>query len=204
MKIFDRLEVQERELLLRLEKQDAEEREKNIDRKLRLRQIPRETGEYLYLIISLQLDYNKNWLGLEIGASGGYSTIWQSLALKIYGEGKLFSLEIDSNKVKLAESNINKLGLKKYTSIVHIDAKEYIKNSQEKYNFIFMDAEKSDYQLYLEQLKKHTDPGSICIIDNVISHAEDLKDFFVFMNNDEKILYSILPIGKGLGFIKFL
>ena len=83
MKIFDSLNDIEKETLIKLEEQDTKEREQELDKSVRLRQIPRETGEFLFNLLSGLISSNPgNWNGLEIGGSGGYSTMWQGLALK--------------------------------------------------------------------------------------------------------------------------
>ena len=204
MKIFDGLQNSEQELLLELENRDKKERDENVDTKYRLRQIPRETGEFLYGLLSNSSINKQNWKGLEIGSSGGYSTMWQGFALRDHNSGKLISLEIDPKKVELATSNLNKANLEKHVNIIRVDAQDYISSSKEQFDYIFVDAEKSDYTKYLKLLKGNVYSGSICVADNIISHADDLKEFINYLDQESSLKYTILSIGKGLAFIEFL
>ena len=203
MKIFDTLSKTEQNILIQLEQRDTKERGDNVATKLRLRQIPRETGEFLYSLVSQSSLHKENWLGLEIGSSGGYSTIWQSLALRNHARGKFISLEIDPVKVKLAGSNLNQFNLQKFVSLLETDAFEYLRTTNSKFDYVFLDAEKSDYLGYVKQLRNNVTAGSICVVDNVISHADDLQDFLSYLETEKDINYTVLTIGKGLAFISF-
>ena len=205
MKVFNTLSKTEQDLLVKLENRDTKEREDNVETKLRLRQIPRVTGEFLYGLVAASVVQKENWTGLEIGSSGGYSTIWQSLALKNHKKGKLITLDIDPAKIIQAKSNLEQMKLLNYVTVQEADAFKYIKASNTKFDYIFLDAEKSDYLAYVKLLKeKSVRPGSICVADNVISHADDLKDLVDFLESDKDIHYTLLTIGKGLAFIEFL
>ena len=203
MKIFDSLSEKEKKILIKLEEQDANERGQSIDRKFRLRQIPRETGEFLFNLVSSSINsHNSEWKGLEIGGSGGYSTLWQGLALKQKGKGSFISLEIDEKKVQIAKPNLESVGLSDYVTLMLTDAKEYVKNTKIKFNYVFLDAEKEDYLYYLQTLLHKVEPGCIWVADNVISHASDMKEFIDFLDEEKNLKYTILTIGKGLAFIQ--
>jgi predicted O-methyltransferase YrrM len=85
---FDLLPSTVQKILIRLEEKDRKEREAGLDRLERLRQILRETGEYLLQFLITFSRQFPNFLGLEIGTSGGYSTIWQGMALVKNGHGR--------------------------------------------------------------------------------------------------------------------
>ena len=204
MRIFESLKDVEKETLIKLEEQDTKEREQALDKSVRLRQIPRETGEFMYnFLIGMVSLHSGNWQGLEIGGSGGYSTMWQGLALKKLGKGTLTSLEIDPKKIEVSKKNLEKVGLQKTISLTLTDAKEYVKNTDKKFDYVFLDAEKEDYQYYLKTLIPKAS-GSIWLADNVISHADGMKDFLDFLESSKELEYTILTIGKGLAFIKIL
>lgn len=204
MKIFDTLTKSEQELLVQLEDRDTKERDNNVATKLRLRQIPRETGEALYGFITQSSLHKENWVGLEIGSSGGYSTIWQALALRNHKNGKFISLEIDPVKVKLATANLSQMRLQQFATVLESNAFNYLKTTDTKFDYVFLDAEKSDYLEYVKSLTKCTRKGAICIVDNVISHADELKEFISYLEIESTIHYTILTIGKGLAFIEFV
>lgn len=201
---FKNFPLNVQEVLLELEKRDQKERENSVDRSKRLRQIPRETGEFLFLNV-LQLSNSKSnpIQGLEIGSSGGYSSIYQGMALKLSNkpEGKLISVEIDPIKIKLAKNNFKRAGLLENIQLINSDAKEFCKNQikvNKKYDFFFLDAEKEDYLEYYEYIKKLASNKSLLFADNVISHQTALNSFIDQVRKDSNNFSLVVPIGKGI------
>jgi len=191
------------EILIKLEEKDKKERKAGIDRLLRLRQIPRETGEFLFQFL---LTYSQipDFLGLEIGTSGGYSTIWQGRALVKSGQGKLISLDHDPKKYQLASQNITSTGVSQFVELIHEDAKDYLKKTRNQFNYVFMDCEKEDYLYFFEFLVNRLTRGSVLIADNVISHVDNMQEFIELINSDSRVSSIILPIGSGLALVYWL
>lgn len=201
---FELLSPKIKELLLKLEKKDKIERNSYVDRSRRLRQIPRETGEFLFQFLSIYAP-RFSFLGLEIGTSAGYSAIWQGLALEMNGQGTLISLENDPDKYNEALENIKTAEITENVKLIQADAKNYLKNlSQVNLNYIFLDAEKEDYLDYYNLIRDRMVSGSVLIADNVISHASVMHEFLEKIKLDEKVVMTILPIGKGLALLKWL
>lgn len=191
------------EILIKLEEKDKKERKAGIDRLQRLRQIPRETGEFLFQFL---LTYSQipDFLGLEIGTSGGYSTIWQGRALVKSGQGKLISLDHDPKKYQLASQNITSTGVSQFVELIHEDAKDYLKKTRNQFNYVFMDCEKEDYLYFFEFLVNRLTRGSVLIADNVISHVDNMQEFIELINSDSRVSSIILPIGSGLALVYWL
>ncbi|MFX0084686.1 MAG: O-methyltransferase [Candidatus Hodarchaeota archaeon] len=195
-------------VLNELEEQDRKERDDEVDRSVRLRQIPRETGEFLYQFLSVYIKaFSSDFIGLEIGTSGGYSAIWHGLALKTIGRGRLISIDIDHKKHVFAKKNIQKALVEDYVETILGDARKYIENCPyDKFQYVFLDAEKEDYVEYYNLLKKRgcLSKGSVLIADNVISHKEELKDFIHLISEDSDVSSIIVSIGSGLAIIWWL
>jgi predicted O-methyltransferase YrrM len=208
MEVFSTFSSNVKEILLNLEAQDALERKQGKERSARLRQIPRETGELLFHFVSLAaLSKNDPIFLLEIGTSGGYSTIWQALALKRFAKqhSSITTIEIDEKKVYLAKKNFISCNLDSIIKIIHADAKKILKEankSGQKYSVFFIDAEKEDYFEYYQLIKKLALSPAIIIADNVISHEQDMKEFLQALKVDSEVIASIIPVGKGLGIIQ--
>lgn len=206
---FDTLEKNISETMEKLEKQEFYETSHDIDKKLRLRQIPRETGEFMYqALYHYGKLVNKPIIGIEIGTSGGYSGIWQALGLRRIGtkNNKIFSLENDPKKLSLARENIHNCNLEHIIDIIEIDAEKYLenqRNSHKKFNYFFIDAEKEDYAKYYTIIKDLAQNNAILFADNVISHENELKDFLELIAKDEGVISTIIPIGKGLAEVIF-
>ncbi len=97
---------------------------------------------------------------VEIGTSSGYSTIWLAMAARANG-GKVFTHEIDPEKVKLATANFKMAGVDDVITIIEGDAHETIKQHKEPIDVLFFDAEKKGYLDYLKQLLPLVRPGGL-------------------------------------------
>jgi predicted O-methyltransferase YrrM len=195
-------------VLTELEEQDQKERQDGVDSSVRLRQIPRETGEFLYQFLLVYIKaFSSDFIGLEIGTSGGYSAIWHGLALKTMHRGKLISIDIDPKKHVFAKENIKKALVEDYVELNLGDAKKYVNNCPyDKFQYVFLDAEKEDYVEYYKLLKKRgcLAKGSVLIADNVISHEEELNDFIDLISQDSDVSSIIVSVGSGLAIIWWL
>ena len=179
-------------VLARLEARDASERERDVARSVRLRQVSPEVGRFLHVLVLATGARNL----LEIGTSGGYSTTWLASAARANG-GRMRSLEIDPVKVRLARETITDAGLADTVEIVEQDAFAWLAQRQEALDFIFLDAEKEDYDRFLDLVVPRLTPGGLLVADNLLSHADDLASF-----RDRALAHPLLtglvvPIGRG-------
>ena len=99
---------------------------------------------------------------VEIGTSSGYSTIWLALGVRATG-GKVFTHEIDPEKVKMASANFKKAGVDDLVTIIEGDAHETIKQHKEPIDVLFLDAEKKGYVDYLQKLLPLVRPGGLIL-----------------------------------------
>lgn len=110
---------------------------------------------------------------LELGTLVGYSTIWLARALP--ADGKLISLELFERNARLARQNLESAGVADKVDIrVGLAEKSLnilINDGVEPFDFVFLDADKVSYPLYLERILMLTKPGSLIISDNVIRNG---------------------------------
>ena len=99
---------------------------------------------------------------VEIGTSSGYSTIWLAMAARANG-GRVFTHEIDPEKVKIATANFKKAGVDDVITLIEGDAHETIKRHKEPIDVLFFDAEKKGYVDYLKQLLPLVRPGGLIL-----------------------------------------
>ena len=105
---------------------------------------------------------------VEIGTSSGYSTIWLALGARASG-GKVFTHEIDPEKIKIASANFKKAGVDDVITIIEGDAHETLKQhsipsgKREPIDLLFLDAEKKGYIDYLEKLLPLIRPGGLIL-----------------------------------------
>lgn len=179
-------------LLKELEQRDTEERLKGLPVEQRMRNITPDVGLFLNIIVKSIKAKNI----LEIGTSNGYSTIWLGLAAKD-NLGKVTTLEVDSRKVKLANENLSRANLTDIVSIIPGDAKETIKNFDQEFDFVFIDAEKEDYIKYFDLVFPFVKVGGVIVADNVISHAEILNEYVEHVRANPNTQSVLIPVGRG-------
>lgn len=183
---------QARAVLDRLEDRDTHERESGAPRSARLRQVTPDVGRFLYNIVIASRARSI----IEIGTSGGYSTIWIASAARAAG-GSVVTLEIDPVKVATARESIRDAGLEDAVTVVSGDAFEYLGRRSEPADFVFLDADKEDYLAFLPLIVALLPPGGVLIADNLISHEADLLEFREAAVSDSRLHAVVVPIGRG-------
>ena len=175
-----------------LEAQDALDREDGTRVLERLRQIPPETGKFLALLCASAPRGGV----LEVGTSGGYSSLWLSLACRERGD-HLTTFEVLEEKVARANETFEAAEVKDQIQLIHGDAREVIDGYKD-VAFCFLDAERDIYFDLYEKLMPNLTPGGILAVDNVISHADELADFVAQAEDDPRVDALVVPIGKGI------
>ena len=164
------------------------------DRLKRYRNIEAESAKLLGMLVRTQQSKQI----LEIGTSTGYSTLWLAEAAKSVG-GKVQTLEINAFRSAQAKKYAEEFGLESFIDFWVGDASDYLAQATESYDLILLDAERGCYVSYLNDLKRLLQfSGNTLIVDNVISHAAEVKDFLELIKADENYMSTILPVGAGL------
>jgi len=174
-----------------LEKIDAEDRGDGTPRMQRLRQIPPETGKFLSI---LAVGAPKGEF-IEIGTSGGYSTMWIALACIERGI-KVKTFEILEEKIKLAKETFRESKMANYVELVEGDARDFLKE-EKNISFCFLDAEKEVYADCYDLIIPNMVKGGLLVADNAINHYETLKPMIDKALSDKRVDALIVPIGKG-------
>ncbi|SDJ31259.1 O-methyltransferase [Chryseobacterium jejuense] len=122
---------------------------------------------------------------LELGTLGGYSTIWLARALP--EEGKIITIEIDQHHGKVAQQNIENAGLSDKVEFRIGKALDIllqmVNSNNEKFDMIFIDADKPPYTEYFKYALQLSRPGTMIILDNVIREGKILNT----TSQDEKV-----------------
>ena len=140
---------------------------------------------------------------LEIGTLHGYSAILMAnFVLKTHdddynyynGDDKVTKeiivtcLEIDENLAKIAKKNIERAGLSDRIDVITGDAIKVIPildNNHYKFDFVFLDADKNQYFLYLKLLEENNllKKKAIVVADNVLIYENEMKDYLDYVRN---------------------
>ena len=147
---------------------------------------------------------------LEIGSFTGFSAL--SMALALPKDGSLISLDRNSEFSKKAKTFYDKANENKIKQIIKpaLESLKILENSKQKFDLIFIDADKENYLNYYEKCIKMIDQNGLIIVDNVLWHGEVadkskndkftniIRDFNNHIKNDERVKKNIIPIGDGL------
>ena len=182
-----------RAVLARLEEEDAAEREQNVPREQRGRQVARTTGQFLFGLVAPQTDCEV----LEIGGSRGYSTIWFAAGVRYLG-GRVLSLEADAAKCEAWRGNIEEAGLDDVAELIEGDAFETLRAIDDVFDVVFIDAEKEDYERLFQLVRDKVEPGALFVADNVLSHADPLADYSRRRQADPTLESVTVPLDRGL------
>ena len=166
------------------------------------------TGKFLTMLVSISNARNI----LEIGALGGYSGI--CLARGFNGTGYLTSLELVESYAELANSNLAKAGFAEHVSYLvgpALESLDQLEKGHKQFDFFFIDADKENYNHYLEYCIRLAEDGALIVCDNVLArgsvarendkqerHTEFMKKFNETVANHPQLDSILIPIGDGL------
>ena len=174
-----------------LESLDSKDRVDGTPRMERLRQIPPETGKFLAILAASVPEGQF----LEIGTSGGYSTMWIAFACIERGI-KIKTFEILEEKIKLAKETFQVSKMANHVELVEGDARDFLKE-EKNISFCFLDAEKEVYDECYDLIIPNMVKGGLLVADNAINHYKTLKPMIEKALSDERVDTLIVPIGKG-------
>ena len=163
--------------------------------------LDRECANFLNTLIKIKNAKNV----LEIGTSNGYSGIWILEALK-ETKGKLTTVEYWEKRQSVARANFSKCVPEVYAEskigaavIVLEDMLDEIKqNKREKFDFVFIDANKKEYIEYFELIDKMINKGSVILADNILTHYKKVEDYVNALFDNPSYQSQILPFGAGM------
>ena len=152
---------------------------------------------------------------LEIGTAVGYSAICFSEYLQ--ENGKIDTIERDTERVKAARENIKRVGVEDKINIYEGDAVEILPTLNDEYDVVFIDAAKGKYPFFLNQALRMIKQGGVIIADNVLykgyvmsdynkhkqrTAVRNLREYIAEITNNAKLETEILEVGDGLAISK--
>jgi predicted O-methyltransferase YrrM len=164
------------------------------DRLRRFRNVEPETAELLGVLVrSMRAERV-----LEIGTSNGYSTIWLADAAEAVG-GSVLSLEVEAERTALARANLDDAGVGGFVELRTADAGEALAGfADDAYDLVFLDAERPAYVGYWPQLVRILRPNGLLVVDNTLSHANQLVELSELVYGDERVTSTVLTVGAGV------
>lgn len=163
-----------------------------------------ETKEFLKTLISISKPKNI----LEIGTAIGYS----SLLFSKYSNANITTIEKSKDISEIAKANFSKYNKK--INLINMDAKKALNNFNQGFDFVFIDANKSQYEYYFNESLKLLNENGLIVCDNILFRGEitnddlinrrhitmvkNLRKFLSHITNLEDYVTSIIPIGDGI------
>ena len=160
---------------------------------------------FLHLIIKISNIKNV----LEIGTFTGLSAL--SIVIALPEDGKLIALDKNEETNKVALSFFKKANQDhKIQTIIKpaLESLDDLKNN--KFDMVFIDADKMNYKKYYERSLKLVNKGGLIIIDNVLWHGEvadetnvdkftlNIREFNAHIEQDKRVEQIIVPLGDGM------
>ena len=171
---------------------DANDQATN-ERSRRMLNITRDTGEFLLVLVRATVARRV----LEIGTSNGYSTLWLAEGARATG-GSVTTVEFSEYKIGLASATFSRSGLGSLISLVNDDAGRVLQRSDDAaFDFIFLDSERTEYPGWWPNLRRVLRPGGLLVVDNAISHVEQMAPFTALVKADPLFTTSLVPVGNG-------
>ena len=165
-----------------------------VNRIQRFRNIEPDSAQFLSMLIRAQQAKSI----LEIGTSTGYSTLWLAEAAQAT-QAKVMTLEIDAKRSQQAQSYAQLFALDSCIEFWVGDAAQYLAQVMTTFDFILLDAEREHYVSYWKDLKRLLRKnGGVLIVDNVISHKAEVKDFLNLIEKEADFMVTTLALGAGL------
>ena len=150
---------------------------------------------------------------IEIGTFTGYSAL--AVAKGMGPAGRLLCLDINEEWTSIARSFWEQAGVSDRIELRLGPAIDTLRSlpAGEQFDFAFVDADKSGYQAYYEELLPRMRAGSLLLADNTLrdgavlqptddKDTEAIKSFNAAVAADPRVRQVLLPIGDGVTVIQ--
>lgn len=171
--------------------------------------IRKETKEWIKTMLLIQ----KPMRVLEVGTAVGFSAIYMSQYLP--AEAHITTIEKWEPRIDKAKENFKRADKEDCITLLEGDAADILKELQEPFDFIFMDAAKGQYIHFLPDVIRLLAIGGVLISDNVLQDGEVLdskyvverrnrtihsrmREYLYTLKNHEQLETSIIPLGDGV------
>ena len=171
--------------------------------------IRKETQNLLKLLLAM----NRPRSILEVGTAVGFS----ALLMEEYNpvECKITTIENYEKRISIAKENFLRAGKQNVIELIEGDAAMVLKELQESYDFIFMDAAKGQYINFLPEVMRLLKSGGVLVSDNVLQDGDiiesrfavtrrnrtihkRMRDYLYEITHVKELTTSVLPLGDGV------
>jgi caffeoyl-CoA O-methyltransferase len=127
-------------------------------------QISHDEGEFLTMLVRLTAAR----FAVEVGVFTGYSSL--CIARGLSPEGRLLACDVSEEWTSIARRYWSRAGLSDRIDLRIAPAADTLRDlpSEPAVDFAFIDADKSGYPAYYEELVQRLRPGGLIVLDNVL------------------------------------
>ena len=111
---------------------------------------------------------------LEIGTFTGYATL--CLAEGLAENGKITTLDVNEELAYLPKKYFAESEFSEKINFRLQDAKDFLKETEEVFDLVFIDADKENYAEYFRLIKPKVKSGSVIMFDNVLWYGKVLEE----------------------------
>ncbi len=172
-------------------------------------QISADQGAFMALLVQL-MGAKKT---IEVGVFTGYSSLVVALALP--PDGKMIACDVSPHHAAIAQRYWQQAGVAEKIDLRLAPALETLDNliangEAGTFDFVFIDADKRNYDGYYERSLELLRSGGLIAIDNVLwggsvadpqvqdVDTESIRALNAKLHQDERVSLSLLPISDGL------
>jgi caffeoyl-CoA O-methyltransferase len=151
-------------------------------------------------------------LVLEIGTYSGGSALWMAGALG--PEGRIVSCEVDPERADFAEAQISRAGMADRVDVRRGPALDTIRALDEPLDLVFLDADKTGYPDYYEEVVPRLAPDGLLVADNTLmsgrvlapepddASATAIAAFNARAASDPRVVATLLTVRDGVTLIR--
>ena len=150
---------------------------------------------------------------LEVGTAIGFSALL--MAEFAPADCQITTIEKYDKRIPIAKENFQKFGRGEQITLLEGDATEILKQMNETYDFIFMDAAKGQYINFLPDILRLLKPGGVLLSDNVLQDGDiiesryavtrrnrtihgRMREYLYTLKNHPELETAIIPLGDGI------
>ncbi len=170
--------------------------------------IRREMQSFLKVLLQIK----KPAKILEVGTAVGFSAL---LMAKYTSEDtRIVTIEKYEKRIPVAKANFQAAGMDHRITLLEGDALEILREMEDSFDLIFMDAAKGQYIHFYPEVMRLLAPEGILVSDNVLQEGDlieshfaverrnrtiykRMREYLYVLKHDERLETSILPVGDG-------
>ncbi|SIS84914.1 Predicted O-methyltransferase YrrM [Kaistella chaponensis] len=149
---------------------------------------------------------------LEVGTFTGYATL--CLTEGLAKEGKITTIDVNEELAYLPKKYFQESEFSAQIDFQLKDAKDFLKETDEIFDLVFIDADKENYPEYFHLIKSRVKSGAVILFDNVLWYGkvleenskqkstQKIQELNDLVAKDEDFENLILPLRDGINLIR--